>query len=324
MDVIDNNAQVGKHISAYRKSALQCLGYTVEEGDDIRGRLGVGVVERISIVHFHPDVIQALFLQEDDDDHHHAAAESNSGYIRSGRKRKLDSGRIPYALGTSLGMKEDECHLSPTLDSSGMITFFALPNYDLNHAAIDVADAVMKRDWGNLYCTSSNGSMTTTTMGNPSLEEYHTRTLVNPVTTTNTPVHDEPSIELLKHDNIRLTIMYFQLVERYDQEVKARAACEQLAVSLQSKIDTLAPVLNGGSSNSKKSSNNSSTESRSRTNANVGGRKPTAKNLPTTIENLASNDSNTVSGLLQLLHNGKRSPPSRPDGELGPRTISDF
>ena len=319
MDVIDKNAQVGKHISAYRKSALQCLGYTVEEGDDIRGRLGVGVVERISIVHFHPDVIPALFLQEeeDDDDHYHATAESNSGYIRSGRKRKLDSGRIPYALGTSLGMKEDECHLSPTLDSSGMITFFALPNYDLNHAAIDVADAVMKRDWMNLYCTSSNGSTTTTTttMGNPSLEEYHTRTLVNPVTTTNTPVYDEPSIELLKHDNIRLTIMYFQLVERYDQEVKARAACEQLAESLQGKIDTLASVLNGSGSSrsSNKSSSNSSTESRSRTNANT-----------TTIENLASNDSNSVSGLLQLLHNGKRSPLSRPDGELGPRTISDF
>ena len=315
MDVIDNNAQVGKHISAYRKSALQCLGYTVEEGDDIRGRLGVGVVERISIVHFHPDVIQALFLQEDDDDHHHAAAESNSGYIRSGRKRKLDSGRIPYAIGQSLGMKENECHLSPTLDLAGMNTFFALPNYDLNHAAIDVADAVMKRDWGDLYCTSSNGS-TMTTIGNPSLEEHHARTPANQVTTTNTPVHDEPSIELLKHDNIRLTIMYFQLVERYDQEVKARAACEQLAVSLQSKIDTLASVLNGGGSSgssNKRSSNNSSTESRSRTNANT-----------TTIENLASNDSNSVSGLLQLLHNGKRSPLSRPDGELGPRTISDF
>jgi hypothetical protein len=308
-------------ISAYRKSALQCLGYTVEEGDNILGRLGVGVVERISIVHFHPGVIQALFLQEED--HPPAAAESKSSSVRSGRKRKLDSGRIPYAIGQSLGMKENECHLSPTLDLAGMNTFFALPNYDLNHAAIDVADAVMKRDWGDLYCTSSNGS-TMTTIGNPSLEEHHARTPANQVTTTNTPVHDEPSIELLKHDNIRLTIMYFQLVERYDQEVKARAACEQLAVSLQSKIDTLAPVLNGGSSNSKKSSNNSSTESRSRTNANVGGRKPTAKNLPTTIENLASNDSNTVSGLLQLLHNGKRSPPSRPDGELGPRTISDF
>ena len=109
--------------------------------------------------------------------------------------------------------------------------------------------------------------------------------------------------------------MYFQLVERYDQEVKARAACEQLAVSLQSKIDTSASVLNGGGSSSKNSSNNnnSSIESRSRTNANVGGRKPTAKNLPTTIENLASNDSNSVSGLLDLLHN-----------QLGPRTISDF
>ena len=193
MDVIDNNAKVGKHISAYRKSALQCLGYTVEEGDGILGRLGVGVVERISIVHFHPDVIQALFFQEED--HPPAAAESKRSYLRSGRKRKLDRGRIPYAIGTRLGMKENECHLSPTLDSSGMITLFALPNYNLNHAAIDVADTVIKRDWGNLYCTSSNGSMTTT-MGNPSLEEYHTRTLVNPVTTTNTPVHDEPSIEL--------------------------------------------------------------------------------------------------------------------------------
>ena len=309
-------------ISAYRKSALQCLGYTVEEGDDIRGRLGVGVVERISIVHFHPDVIQALFFQ--DEDHPPAAAESKRSYLRSGRKRKLDRGRIPYAIGTRLGMKENECHLSPTLDSSGMITLFALPNYGLNHAAIDVADAVMKRDWGNLYCTSSNGS--TTMMGDPSLEKHHTRTPENQVTTTNTPVHDEPSIELLKHDNIRLTIMYFQLVKRYDQEVKARAACEQLAVSLQSKIDTLASVLNGSGSSrsSNKSSSNSSTESRSRTNANVGGRKPTAKNLPTTTENLASNDSNSVSGLLQLLHNGKRSPPSRSDGELGPRAISDF
>lgn len=347
MDVIDDHGQVGKHVAAYRKAALHCLGYhdtnsTAEEDEEVlegstttaadddnhyerRGRLEVGVVERISIVHFHPSVIPLLLLQEDGEkgqQRNHGGNDSGNRSRDVKKLKKLDQGRIPCALGLSLGMTEDSSHVSPTLDSSGMITHFALPNYSLNYAAIDVADATLAMEARKIQHRKRSSSCVGSGGGS-----MMTRNRTNPVPKSN-GVHDKLlSIEEWKQDNMRLMIMFFKLAERYDQEVKARAGYERLASILQGKLDKMESLLNNSSSDRKH------IEPQSSRIAKEGELHATPEiSTTTTVTNSASNDINSdnqfhaVAGLLGLQNNKKRrdlSPSAGFGGGLG-RTLSTF
>lgn len=310
MDVINDNSQVGKHVSAYRKAALHCLGHTTEDGDNDctdyhrRGRMEAFIIERISIVHFHPSVIPIILMQEEEEEKQQSdddGRKSSCGMSSSSRKCKLDKGRIPYALGQSLGMPDNS--LSPTLDSSGMITYFALPNYHLNHAAIDVADAIMTKELKNQQVNSNYSMMTTI---NPTLVTgQYNEPSANIVFNANA-THAEPSIDQLKHDNIQLLKMYIQLAERYEKEVQARTACEQLSLVLTSELEKMSSLLNNIT--------NGSNEYQLINNETVGGYSVAAAaaaiNTDTT-SNLASNDINAddqvcvVAKLLELLQREK-------------------
>jgi hypothetical protein len=339
MDVIDDHGQVGKHVVAYRKAALHCLGYydtkaaeedeiegctnttihaaTADDDDDNyyyehRGRIEVGVMERISIVHFHPSVIPILLSQEEGQQITHGGSDSRNSSSDRTKRKKLDQGRIPYALGQSLGMTTDEPFVSPTLDSSGRITHLALPNYSLNYAAIDVANAIMAMEARKNQQRKSRSS---SSCGGSMM----TMNSTNPVSKSNV-VHNKLSIEELKQDNLRLMIMFFKLAERYDQEVKARRGYEQLASLLQDKLDKMESLLKNSDSNQKYF------ELRSVRVGEGGGHATPAINTTNTVTNSASNDSKSdnqvyaVAELLEQLHNEKRrdlSPSVTSGGSLG-------
>lgn len=272
MDVIDDDAQVGKHILAYRRAALQCLGYTTDDDDEFalrRGRVGMGVIDRISVVHFHPSVIPILILQEEAEEEEegewqnrqqlHKIRTGNVGFgdilnnLRSGGKIcKLDKWRLPYALGQNLGMAEDT--FSPTLDSYGNITFVALPNYDLNNAMNDVTSAITTKNWidqqrsgskTSSMTTMTNQTTTMATNNKPILHHFdHGGDVIRNGTALFTPNDSAMTVEELKHENTRLMKMYIDLAHRYEQEVKARTAYKQLATALQSNLDTVTSLLN--------------------------------------------------------------------------------
>jgi len=335
MDVIDDDAQVGKHVLAYRRAALQCLGYTTDDDDEFalrRGRVGMGVIDRISVVHFHPSVIPILILQEEAEEEEegewqnrqklHKIRTGNVGFgdivnnLRSGGKIcKSDKWRLPCALGQNLGMAEDS--FSPTLDSYGNITFVALPNYDLNNAMNDVTSAITTKNWidqqrsgskTSSMTTMTNQTTTMATNNKPILHHFdHGGDVIRNGTALFTPNDSAMTVEELKHENTRLMKMYIDLAHRFEQEVKARTAYEQLATALQSNLDTVTSLLNTNS-NIKQATELIS-------NGHVGGHAIIPKattNTDTTATATISpwNDINpgeevgAVAELLELIHNG--------------------
>lgn len=84
-------------------------------------------IERVAMVHFHPSV------------HPYLPEEGPKGGTKG---KKSDMWRVPLDVGCAIGYTND--HLCPEPDSTGASTYFAVPNYSLDMAEADVANAEKK------------------------------------------------------------------------------------------------------------------------------------------------------------------------------------
>mmetsp|Transcript_11568 Transcript_11568/g.25364 ORF Transcript_11568/g.25364 Transcript_11568/m.25364 type:complete len:707 (+) Transcript_11568:62-2182(+) len=208
---IKPDTPVGKHITAYREAVLRHLGYSSDEAQVTRtvkftskkgGKERTSMVkgERISIVHFHPDVIP---------------------YIIQGTDiggNKLNKWRIPINLGKKLGLSdEDKCPAPGTRDEP---TFFAVPTYSLEEATADVQKAEMQYKLNFKEHQALNEKM---------LSEMATDPLKYVL-----EIHD------LKRQNVDLMEMNEELKERLKKEGSTQSAREKKTLRMQKALEKVA------------------------------------------------------------------------------------
>jgi len=157
-------------------------------------------MERISMVHFHPDVIP--YLVQD----------------KESRGNKLNKWRIPIDLGKKTGLnEEDKC---PTPDSNDVSSFFVLPNYSLEDAIADVERAETEYKQKFKQFAADNERITTEMAADP--YKYVLE------------IHD------LKQQNANLIKENKELKDKMKREKSQQNAMEKKSKQLQNDLEKMA------------------------------------------------------------------------------------